>query len=115
MSRVTSQHTGSKATKDVTSTTAFINLQGSINYLMDSLESSVSKTSESWRVDEQLQAVNIMQDDECVLASDKVTLLNVFMRSPVVCSIYLLCRPENCMPLLESVLHQAANEVYDKL
>ncbi|KAG0698637.1 hypothetical protein DFH29DRAFT_877864 [Suillus ampliporus] len=113
--RVTSQRTGSKATKDAVSTAAFMNLQGSINRLMDSLEMLMSKTDESRVADERSQALDMMQDDERILASDKVTLMNIFTRSPVVCSTYLLSRPENCVPYLESVLCQAANGVYSTL
>ncbi|KAG0695730.1 hypothetical protein DFH29DRAFT_879837 [Suillus ampliporus] len=112
---VTSQCTGSKATKDAVSTAAFMNLQGSINRLTDSLETSMSKTDESQVADERSQALDIMQDDECILASDKVTLMNMFARSPAVCSTYLLSRPENRIPYLESVLRQAANGMYSAL
>ncbi|KAG1724116.1 hypothetical protein EDD22DRAFT_853867 [Suillus occidentalis] len=113
--RVTSQCTGTKATMDTANTAAFMNLQGSINRLMDSLETSLTKTDDGQVADEHTQALDIMQDDERISPSDKVTLMNVFVRSPAVSSTYLVSRPENCIPYLESVLRQAANGVYSAL
>ncbi|KAG2140622.1 hypothetical protein DEU56DRAFT_941592 [Suillus clintonianus] len=119
MSRVTSQRTGTKATKDTANnaanTAAFMNLQGSINRLTDSLETSMTKTDDGRVADECTQALDMMQDDERISPSDKVTLMNVFARSPAVSSTYLVSRPENCIPYLESVLRQAANGVYGAL
>ncbi|KAG1719401.1 hypothetical protein EDB19DRAFT_1836763 [Suillus lakei] len=119
ISRVTSQRTGTKATKDTANnaanTAAFMNLQGSINRLMDSLEMSLTKTDDGRVADECTQALDMMQDEECISPSDKITLMNVFARSPAVSSTYLVSRPENHIPYLESVLRQAANGVYGAL
>lgn len=73
------------------------------------------KTSESWVANERSQALDTIQDDEHILASDKVILMNMFVRSSGVCFTYLLSRSENCLPYLESVLHQATNGVYSTL
>jgi hypothetical protein len=119
ISRVTSQRTGTKATMDTTNnaanTAAFMNLQGSINRLTDSLETSLTKTDDGRVADERTQALDMMQDDERISPSDKVTLMDVFARSPAVSSTYLVSRPENRTPYLESVLRQAANGVYGAL
>ncbi|KAG1759997.1 hypothetical protein EDD22DRAFT_955374 [Suillus occidentalis] len=119
ISRVTSQCTGTKATMDTANnaanTAAFMNLQGSINHLTDSLETLLTKTNDGRVADERMQALDMMQDDECISPSDKITLMNVFTRSPAVSSTYLVSRPENRIPYLESVLHQAANGVYSAL
>ncbi|KAG1723797.1 hypothetical protein EDB19DRAFT_1915908 [Suillus lakei] len=119
ISRVTSQCTGTKATKDTANNTvntaAFMNLQGSINHLTDSLEMSLTKTDDGRVADERTQALDMMQDEERISPSDKITLMNVFARSPAVSSTYLVSRPENRIPYLESVLRQAANGVYGAL
>ncbi|KAG1719098.1 hypothetical protein EDB19DRAFT_1919347 [Suillus lakei] len=112
---VTSQCSGSKATKDATSTAALMNLQGSINCLMDSLGNTLASTDESWVVDERSQALAMMQDDERILPADKATLMNVFTRSPPICATYLSSKLENHLPYLESVIRQAARGDYGLL
>ncbi|KAG1799994.1 uncharacterized protein BJ212DRAFT_1488174 [Suillus subaureus] len=108
ISCVASNQMSSKAAKDAASTAAFINLQGSINCLTDSLHLSVANSEETRVVDERSQALAFMQDEEGILPVDQITLMNVFSRSPVVCSTYLSAKVENCVPYLQSVLVQAA-------
>ncbi|KAG1842825.1 hypothetical protein C8R48DRAFT_765561, partial [Suillus tomentosus] len=103
-------HKGSKAAKDAASTAVFMNLQGSINSLTDSLRTSASNTdqNETRVLDERLQAVLAVQEEEPITEDESVTLMNVFARSPAVCAIYLAAKPERRVPYLRSVLDQAA-------
>ncbi|KAG1788646.1 uncharacterized protein HD556DRAFT_1529848 [Suillus plorans] len=101
---------GSRAAKDAASTAVFMNLQGSINSLTDSLRTSASNTdqNETRVLDERLQAVLAMQEEELITEDESVTLMNVFARSPAVCAIYLAAKSERRVPYLRSVLDQAA-------
>ncbi|KAG2093527.1 uncharacterized protein F5147DRAFT_657422 [Suillus discolor] len=103
-------HKGSRAAKDAASTAIFMNLQGSINSLTDSLRKSASNTdqNETGVLDERLEAVLAMQEKELISEDESVTLINMFTRSPAVCSIYLAAKPERRIPYLRSVLDQAA-------
>ncbi|KAG2082782.1 uncharacterized protein F5147DRAFT_783177 [Suillus discolor] len=101
---------GSRAAKDTASTAVFMNLQGSINSLTDSLRKSASNTDQNKTrvLDERLEAVLAMQEEELISEDESVTLMNMFARSPAVCSIYLAAKPERQIPYLQSVLDQAA-------
>ncbi|KAG1836428.1 hypothetical protein C8R48DRAFT_838809, partial [Suillus tomentosus] len=101
---------GSRAAKDAASTAIFMNLQGSINSLTDSLRTSASNTdqNETRVLDERLQAVLAVQEEELITEDESVTLMNMFARSPAVCAIYLAAKPERRVPYLRSVLDQAA-------
>ncbi|KAG1786692.1 uncharacterized protein HD556DRAFT_1530908 [Suillus plorans] len=101
---------GSRAAKDAASTAVFMNLQGSINSLTDSLRTSASNTDQNKTrvLDERLQAVLAMQEEELITEDESVTLMNVFARSPAVCAIYLAAKSERRVPYLRSVLDQAA-------
>lgn len=92
-------------TEEEQSSAAFIGLQSSINRLADRLQASIEETRV---VDERSQALASMQDEEGIVPADKITLINVFIRSPAVCSTYLCARVENRLPYLRSVLVQAA-------
>ncbi|KAG1862707.1 hypothetical protein DFJ58DRAFT_839246 [Suillus subalutaceus] len=72
-----------------------------------SLSTSMTNTDESQVADERSQALAIMQDDEEITPEDKVTLMIVFGRSPSTCTTYVSSRPENRLPYLQSVIHQA--------
>ncbi|KAG1805935.1 uncharacterized protein BJ212DRAFT_1486077 [Suillus subaureus] len=115
MSHVTGQCSGSKAAKDTASTAAFMNLQGSINHLMGSLGYMLASTDESCVLNERSQALAVMQDDECILLTDKVTLMNVFARSLPICATYLSSKLKNHLPYLQSVIYQAARGDYGLL
>ncbi|KAG1862935.1 hypothetical protein C8R48DRAFT_709017 [Suillus tomentosus] len=92
-------------TEEEQSSAAFIDLQSSINCLADKLQASVEETRVA---DERSQALAFMQDEEGIVPADKITLINVFVRSPAVCSTYVSARVENRLPYLRSVLVQAA-------
>ncbi|KAG1855662.1 hypothetical protein DFJ58DRAFT_727477 [Suillus subalutaceus] len=107
MSRVASQCNSKAAMEVAGNTAAFMNLQSAINHLTDSLSKSMTNTDESWVADERSQALAIMQDNEEITPEDKVILMIVFGRSPSTCATYVSSRPENRLPYLRSVIHQA--------
>ncbi|KAG1890999.1 hypothetical protein F4604DRAFT_1913811 [Suillus subluteus] len=109
-SNIARSHKSSKAAKDATSTVVFMNLQGSLNRLTDSLHMSASNTDENdtWVSEERVQAMNFMQEEDDISDDEQITLMNVFSRSPSICSVYLAAKPEKWVRYLKSVLAQAA-------
>ncbi|KAG1871759.1 hypothetical protein DFJ58DRAFT_837080 [Suillus subalutaceus] len=80
-----------------------------------SLHMSASNTDENeTRVsEERVQAMNFMQEEDDISDDEQITLMNVFSRSPSICSIYLAAKPEKRVRYLKPVLAQAARGEFE--
>lgn len=81
--------TSKKAIKEAERTTALINMQGTLNYLSDSIISSFTVTDKSHVSNERLYALQSLQVEEDLSNKEKSTLVYAFKRSPIVCVTYL--------------------------
>jgi len=98
--------TSKKAEKEVATTAAWMNLQGSINRLSDGLTMAMTTTDESRVAEESSQALEEMQNEENLSADDKIVLLNAFLQNARICTVYLKTKPELKLSFLRSIIQQ---------
>ncbi|KAG2033026.1 hypothetical protein BDR03DRAFT_985280 [Suillus americanus] len=104
--------TSNKGIKEAANTAALMNLQGTINHLLDSITMSFTVTDKSRVADARSHALQSMQDEEYLSLDDKLALVHAFMRSPITCSSYLnITQPELHIPFLHSILVEARQVV----
>jgi hypothetical protein len=99
---------GKRAVKEAASTAALMNLQGTVNRLVDSLSKAFLSTDEARVADDRSTAMLALQNEDSFMDEDKIVLVHAFMRAPVICSTYNQLTQENlCLTFLQSIIEQA--------
>jgi hypothetical protein len=98
--------------QDTASTAVMMNLQGTINRLSDSLNTSFSSASEETCVaDSRSHALKGLQSELELSKEDKVVAINIFMNNPAACDTFnAIENPELRMAFLHSIIARAKQE-----
>ncbi|KAG1753363.1 hypothetical protein EDB19DRAFT_1903020 [Suillus lakei] len=97
--------------QDTANTAVLMNLQGTINRLSDSLNTSFSASEETHVADSRSRALKSMQSEPELSKEDKVVAINIFMNSPAACDTFNdIEDPELCMAFLHSIIARAKQE-----
>ncbi|KAG2351455.1 hypothetical protein BDR07DRAFT_1501396 [Suillus spraguei] len=100
------------AVPEAANTAVLMNLQGSINYLLDSLNKGPFSLTDDARVAEhRSRAVKVIQSSADLLVDDKVLLMHVLMANPAACDTILdIDDLELCSAFVHSIVARAKQE-----